>query len=362
MTDMSGIFQGLTKTSGEVGRHVLVTGGTGFVGHALVPALAAEGFRVTVLSRGDGLPAALQHAEVRSVRGLHEIPADDPVDTVINLAGARILGLPWTAARRQELLRSRVGLTQDLVAWMRSRSQRPRCLLSASAIGYYGVQPLGDDTPLTEDRPPQPVFMSQLCQQWEQAAAAALPLGVGVACLRFGLVMGHGGALPMLLLPVKLGLGGRLGSGRQWLSWVHIHDLLRALAHAWSALENEPADGLRAYNVTAPEAVRQADFSRTAAAVLHRPTSCRRQPGRCAGCWANRPTCCWRVSGWCRRGCSGRVSCSAIRACRPPCRIWRPAAPDRPPAGARQRPDPQSAAATRAAKPLNCGPCSAATS
>ncbi|HLL18876.1 MAG TPA: TIGR01777 family oxidoreductase, partial [Rubrivivax sp.] len=180
-------------------------------------------------------------------------------------------GLPWTESRRRELLRSRVALTQELVAWIGTRTRRPRCLLSASAIGYYGVQPLGDDTPLGEDSPPQPVFMSQLCHQWEQAAAAAVPLGVAVACLRFGLVLGRGGALPMLLLPVRLGLGGRLGSGRQWLSWVHIDDLLRALAHAWRALEQETTAALRVYNVTAPEAVRQADFSRTAAAVLHRP-------------------------------------------------------------------------------------------
>ncbi|HZF81347.1 MAG TPA: NAD-dependent epimerase/dehydratase family protein, partial [Rubrivivax sp.] len=199
-------------------RHVLVTGGTGFIGHSLVPALAAHGLRVTVLSRRDRLPPTLQHAQVQGVRGLAEIPSHDRVDTVINLAGARILGLPWTSRRRQQLLRSRVMLTQELVTWIAERSQRPRCLLSASAIGYYGVQPLGEDAALTEDGPPQPVFMSQLCQQWEQAAAAAAPLGVRVACLRFGLVLGHGGALPMLLLPVRLGLGGRLGSGRQWLS------------------------------------------------------------------------------------------------------------------------------------------------
>lgn len=252
-------------------RHVLVTGGTGFIGHALVPALADQGVRVTVLTRRDQLPGALRREQVRAVRSLADVPASEAVDAVINLAGARILGLPWTATRRQELLRSRVGLTRDLVAWI-DRGRRPGCLLSASAIGYYGVQPQSDDTPLVEQSPPQPVFMSELCQQWEQAAAAALPLGVRVACLRFGLVLGDGGALPMLLLPIRLGLGGRLGSGRQWLSWVHIDDLLRAMAHAWQALEREPGAALQVYNVTAPEAVRQAEFSRVAAAVLRRPS------------------------------------------------------------------------------------------
>jgi uncharacterized protein (TIGR01777 family) len=253
------------------GAHVLVTGGTGFIGHALVPALADQGVRVTVLTRRDHLPEALRREQVRAVRSLADIPASEVVDAVINLAGARILGLPWTAARREELLRSRVGTTHELVAWIADRGRRPRCLLSASAIGYYGVQPPSDDTPLAEDSPPQPIFMSQLCQQWEQAAAAALPLGVRVGTLRFGVVLGQGGALPMLLLPVRLGLGGRLGSGQQWLSWVHIDDLLRALAHAWQALEREPGAARRIYNVTAPAPVRQGEFSRIAAGVLRRP-------------------------------------------------------------------------------------------
>ena len=252
-------------------RHVLVTGGTGFIGHSLVPALAEQGLRVSVLTRRDRLPAALRHEQVQAVRSLAEISDSEPVDAVINLAGARILGLPWTAARRAELMRSRVGLTRDLVAWMASRSRKPRCLVTASAIGYYGVQRQGDDTPLAEDAPPQPVFMSQLCQQWEQAAAAAVTLGVRVACMRFGVVLGDGGALPMLLLPVRLGLGGRLGSGRQWLSWVHIDDLLRAVAHAWHALDAERDAVQRSYNVTAPTAVRQLEFSRIAANVLRRP-------------------------------------------------------------------------------------------
>lgn len=264
----NGFFKGIAAGH----RHVLVTGGTGFIGHSLVPALAGQGLRVSVLTRRDRLPDALQGEQVRAVRSLAGIPDSEPVDAVINLAGARILGMRWTDARQRELLASRVGLTRDLVAWMAARSSKPGCLLSASAIGYYGVQPQGDDTPLTEDSPPQPVFMSRLCAQWEQAAAAAVPLGVPVAILRFAVVLGHGGALPMLLLPVRLGLSGRLGTGRQWLSWVHIDDLLRAMAHAWQALAREPGGAPRVYNVAAPGAVRQAEFTRIAAAVLRRPS------------------------------------------------------------------------------------------
>ena len=252
--------------------HVLVTGGTGFIGHSLVPALGARGVRVSILTRRDRLPPALRSEHVRAVRSLSDIPDSDQVDAVINLAGARILGMPWTGARRQALMDSRVGLTRQLVAWMAGRSSRPRCLLSASAIGYYGIQRPGDDTPLAEDAPAQPVFMSQLCQQWEQAAAAAVPLGVRVALLRFGLVLGRGGALPMLLLPVRLGLGGPLAGGAQWLSWVHIDDLLRALGHAWNALERGGVDAPAVYNVTAPQAVRQGEFSKIASTVLRRPS------------------------------------------------------------------------------------------
>ena len=254
------------------GWHVLVTGGTGFIGQSLVPLLADQGVRVTVLTRRDRLPQALRRQNVQAVNSLSSIPASERVDAVINLAGARILGLPWTAGRREELMRSRVGLTRDLVQWMATRASMPRCLLSASAIGYYGVQPQSDETPLTEEGAPQGMFMSRLCQAWEQAAGEAVLLGVRVACLRFGLVLGHAGALPALLLPVRLGLGGRLGSGMQWLSWVHIDDLLRALAHIWQALERSPGTAPNFYNVTAPGAVRQRDFSRVAAAVLRRPS------------------------------------------------------------------------------------------
>ena len=253
------------------GGHVLVTGGTGFIGQSLVPALVDQGLRVTVLTRRNELPVPLRLSQVRAVHSLQQVDPGDDVAAVINLAGARILGVPWTDRRREELLRSRVGLTRALVAWMAGRSNRPRCLLSASAIGYYGVQARSDDTQLTENSPPQPVFMSRLCQEWEQAAQEAAALGVQVACMRFGLVLGRGGALPMLLLPIRLGLGGRLGSGTQWLSWVHIDDLLRAMGHAWQSMERLPGASPRVYNVTAPDAVRQREFGAIAAAVLRRP-------------------------------------------------------------------------------------------
>lgn len=250
-------------------QHVLVTGGTGFIGRNLVAQLLGQGHRVTVLTRRDRLPAAMAHPRLRACGRLGQIGTADPVDAVVNLAGARILGWPWTAARREVLMRSRVDLTSRLVDWLAGLARKPHVLVSASAIGYYGTQAQGDDRALTEADAPQPVFMSQLCSSWEEAAAGAVQHGVRVACLRFGLVLGRGGALPMLLMPVRLGLGGRLGSGRQWLSWVHIDDVLGAVAHAWRA--GGPPE-VQAYNVTAPQQVTQLEFTRTAAGVLRRPS------------------------------------------------------------------------------------------
>ncbi|MCX7291977.1 DUF1731 domain-containing protein, partial [Janthinobacterium sp.] len=139
----------------------------------------------------------------------------------------------------------------------------------ASAIGYYGVQPQGDATALTEDSAPQAIFMSQLCQEWEAAARQAERYGVQVGCMRFGLVFGHQGSLPQMLLPIRFGVGGPLGSGRQWVTWVHVRDVIRGIAHLARRSEDHAVNG--AYNFCAPDAIEQRRFARVAGAVLHRP-------------------------------------------------------------------------------------------
>lgn len=254
---------------GTPGQTVLVTGATGFVGRQLVAALLADGQRVIAMSRDTARAARQLGGGVRCVMTATELPATEQVDVVVNLAGARILGPRWTKKRQAALRASRVALTHRVVDWIAQAHVKPRLMLSASAIGYYGVQPCDAAVPLTEDSPPQPVFMSQLCQEWELAARRAAQYGVQVATTRFGLVLGHRGALPAMLMPVRLGVGGPLGGGRQQLSWIHVADVLRAQAWLAQRSERENVDG--AWNFTAPECVTQRDFVGTAARLLRRP-------------------------------------------------------------------------------------------
>ena len=257
---------------GNAPAHVLVTGGTGFIGRLLVKALRADGHAVTVWTRDASAAARVFDSGVRCVGRLDEVPPTTAVDVVVNLAGAPIVGPHWTAHRQAELLASREGLTQKLVEWIGTRAVKPWLMLSGSAIGYYGVQAQDDTAELTESGPPQSIFMSRLCQRWEAAAHAAARHGVRVACLRFGLVLGHGGALPKLLVPVRLGLAGRLGTGRQCTSWIHVQDIVRAMAHVWGvAAQADAPPTPQAYNFTAPGHLSQEAFMRTAAQVLHRP-------------------------------------------------------------------------------------------
>ncbi|MYN02705.1 TIGR01777 family protein [Pseudoduganella sp. DS3] len=246
---------------------VLVTGATGFIGRALVPLLRASGHQVIVLSREPKKAAWEFNGTVRAIGSMEEMPPTEHIDVVINLAGARILGWRWSAQRKAVLRRSRAGLTKGVVDWIARAERKPRLLISASAIGYYGIQPQESEQVLDESSPPQERFMSRLCQEWEAEAARARTAGVPVALARFGLVFGQGGALPMMLLPFQLGLGGRMGSGRQRSSWIDIDDLLRGLAHVWRL--GAAADG--AWNFTAPEHPTQLAFARSAAAQLRRP-------------------------------------------------------------------------------------------
>lgn len=251
---------------------ILLTGATGFIGQSLVPLLLEQGHNVILLTRSPLKALNTFGNSILVVNDLNLIEKNLLIDLVINLAGARILGMPWTESRKKTLIESRVKLTESLVQWMHSREQKPSLLMSASAIGYYGIQAQDDLTELIEDHPPQSIFMSQLCQDWEAAASDAIKDNIAVNILRFGVVLGKGGALPMMLLPIRMGLGGKLGSGKQVLSWIHIDDVLLAMAYLVNKhFDNPSPEKINVFNFTASEAVTQIQFSQTAAKILHKP-------------------------------------------------------------------------------------------
>ena len=258
---------------GDAEMNVLVTGGTGFIGQLLIRSLLADGKSVTLLTRSPKSAAWQFDGKVCCISSMSELPATRTFDIIINLAGARILAWRWTAARKTFLRKSRIDLTQTVIDWIAVAQHKPKLFISTSAIGFYGIQRQGDDTRLTESSPPQSIFMSQLCQDWEAAAQRASNYGVHVIVMRLGLVLGRQGALPMMMLPIKLGLGGPLGGGRQWLSWIHIHDVIRGIAFLCntSAQKKPASEAVDAYNFTTPEPVTQKQFSQTAAKVHHRP-------------------------------------------------------------------------------------------
>ena len=247
---------------------VLVTGATGFVGRALVADLLRDGRRVIAWSRDARQARALLGPAVWVVETLEAIPPETRIDAVVNLAGARVLGHPWTAARRRTLIDSRVGTTAALVALMRRLQQAPRVLASASAVGYYGASPAGAPfEPCDESSPPRPgQFQSDLCVAIEHEARRAEALGVRVVRLRFGVVLGQGGgAYPMQALAARCGLGAVLGSGRQAAPWVHLDDAVGLIRHA---LAHPRLSG--AMNVVAPDITPQARFARSMAASFGR--------------------------------------------------------------------------------------------
>lgn len=243
------------------GQSVLVTGGSGFIGRPLVDRLLAQGARVTVLTR-DPAASARRLPDAVQLIGRIEEAARVEARVVVNLAGAGIADRPWTSARRAELLESRVGLTRRLRETLVATP--PDRLVSASAIGWYGTHP---SHRYVEGEPSGSGFAAELCEQWEAEADRFRELGTTVVRARLGVVLGPGGMLGRLQTPFRLGLGGRLGDGTQYMSWVHLHDVIELLLFA---IIDPRADG--ALNVTAPNPVTNAEFTKALGAALGRPT------------------------------------------------------------------------------------------
>ncbi|MCM5705500.1 TIGR01777 family oxidoreductase [Larsenimonas salina] len=261
--------------------NILITGATGFVGVPLCKALDAKGHRLLVVSRSPekaseqlGMPVKAQDDPMAF--------KDEPIDAIINLAGASIAGRPWTDSRKKTLIDSRVETTRALERLCQAMSTPPKVLVSGSAMGYYGAQ---GEREVTEETPPNPEFAHELCQKWEDAARRIEALGVRTAIIRIGLVLERDGGTLKPMLPVyKLGLGATLGSGTQYMPWIHRTDLIRIIEFL---LVHDTLEG--PFNAGAPNPVTNRVFTKSLAHALHRPAP-------------------WRIPGFALKAAMGEMS------------------------------------------------------
>jgi uncharacterized protein (TIGR01777 family) len=252
---------------------IAITGATGFVGSRLVERLQAEGHTVLVLTRSP--------EQARRVFPAQAFPAVDIVgytptmlgnwqqalagcNGVVNLAGTPIADQRWTPERKQMIVDSRQGTTQTLVAAIANMSPRPAVLVSASAIGYYGTS---ETAAFEETSPPGQDFLAEVCQGWEAAAQKVNELGVRLVIPRIGIVVGNGGAIAKFLTPFRLFIGGPLGTGNQWFSWIHLDDLVSLII---LALNRSDISGV--INATSPNPVRMMELCKTLGSLLQRPS------------------------------------------------------------------------------------------
>lgn len=269
--------------------NIMIAGGTGFVGKALTEVLLRKGHRVYVLTRGNVREGELTQGEGQASRSTETVNLDGEdhkltyirwqdgivneqaarelptIDAVVNLAGESLSSGRWTRQRKQRILHSRLNATAGIVKFIEQLRERPKVLVNASAIGYYGTsltETFTEQTPIAGED-----FLASVVKQWEEEALKATALGVRTVCIRFGLILGKdGGALPRTLLPFKLFAGGPLGSGKQWYSWIHIEDIVGLVEFA---IERDDVAGI--INGTAPNPVRMKEFGKIMADVLRRP-------------------------------------------------------------------------------------------
>ncbi|HXV98329.1 MAG TPA: TIGR01777 family oxidoreductase [Anaerolineae bacterium] len=248
---------------------ILIAGGTGTIGRRLVHHLLQYGYVVKVVSRQEykpaNLPAKIIFAQWdgRTATGWGSLV--EGVDAVVNLAGAGIADSKWTEARKKEILESRVNVGKAIVEAISAASAKPKVLIQASAVGYYGVH--NNDQVITEDQGPGNDFLAQTCQAWEASTQPVEALGVRRVITRSGVVLDmQGGALPRMVLPFRFFAGGPIGSGKQWLPWIHYCDEVEAMRFL---IETDSASG--PFNLSAPNPLRNRDFARAIGRVMKRP-------------------------------------------------------------------------------------------
>jgi len=246
--------------------HVVIAGGSGFVGKILQDKLIQSGHRVTVLTRD---PSNVRETDrLRAVKWLAsgsnpELELEH-VDAIVNLAGESINGIRWTKAKKTRILNSRIHATREIVRLIGSLEQKPSVLVNASAVGYYGMSETEVFTESAQTSAND--FLASVVRRWEEEASQAEKFGVRTVYARLGIVLGNGGALPLMALPYKMGIGGTIGSGNQWVSWIHVEDAAGLLQFA---IEQPNISG--PLNVVSPDSVLMKQFGKIMAEVLRRP-------------------------------------------------------------------------------------------
>lgn len=249
--------------------NVLISGGTGFVGRNLTEELLAYGYQVYVVTRNSrktatSLGTKAQVIEWDKISPLSSIDKLPEIDVVINLAGESIGNRRWSNSVKQEILASRIRTTEAIVTAINNHTIQPKVLISASAVGYYGPRQ-GEE--ITESEEAGQDFLAQVCREWENITNKVQSNLTRVVTIRIGVVLGNEGALNRMVRPFKFYIGGPLGTGNQWLSWIHIQDLTSMIRFI---IENEELNG--PINATAPESVRMRDFCKVLGGVLNRPS------------------------------------------------------------------------------------------
>ncbi|CAC9605513.1 Cell division inhibitor Slr1223 (YfcH in EC), contains epimerase/dehydratase and DUF1731 domains [uncultured Gammaproteobacteria bacterium] len=242
--------------------NILITGGTGFIGSALCAHLLKENNKIVILSR---YPEKIKHP-IKAIADLSDLQDSDIFDVVINLAGEPIANKRWSSKQKNQIFSSRIDITEKLISYFEKLDNKPKLLISGSAIGYYGVGKT--DNIIEEKEGGDNSFSSELCQKWEAVALKAEKLGIRTCLLRTGIVLGkNGGALSKMLFPFKMCLGGIIGHGKQWMSWIHIDDLTGIILYC---INHDNLKG--AINGTSPNPVTNKEFTKTLGMTLKRPT------------------------------------------------------------------------------------------
>ncbi|MET3196624.1 TIGR01777 family oxidoreductase [Bacillus sp. OAE603] len=244
--------------------NILLTGGTGFIGSLLVKELIRKEYHCYVVTRSH-TDSLIPQVTFITWEQFTSNSFDEPINVVINLAGESINSGRWTNSVKDKILQSRIQSTSKLITWLERQAHRPNLLINASAIGFYGTS---ETKTFTEnDKPTSTDFLATTVRTWENVATKAEELGIRTVLARFGIVLGlEGGALPKMILPYKLFIGGPIGSGSQWMSWIHLKDVVGLIVHS---IENKEIHG--PMNFVSPTPVTMKEFSKILSKSLNRP-------------------------------------------------------------------------------------------